>query len=95
MVLGINSAYLSRCSKRVLIGDDPSDDSKNDPSDLCESQTHTQAYLYLVIRLSNTLALHSDTPPGVVMCRSFATEEAQEPLDEVVNGRLYFLLFHL
>ena len=95
MVLGINCAYLSRCSKRVLFGDDPSDDSKIDPSYLCESQTHTQANLYLSIRLSNTLALHSDTPPGVVMCRSVATEEAQEPLDEVVDGCPYFLLFHL
>ena len=56
---------------------------------------YMKAKLYLLMRLSNTPALHSDTPPGVVMCRSVATEEAQEPLNKVIDGCLYFLLFHL
>lgn len=92
---GINCAYLSRCGRRVLFGDDPSDDSKNDPSNLCESQTHTQAKLYLLMRLSNTPPLDSDPPPSVMISRSVGTEEAQEPLDKVVDGCLYLLLFHL
>ena len=91
---GINCTYLSRCSKRVLFGGDPSDDSKNDPSNLCESQTHTQAKLYLLVRSSNAPPLDSDTPLGVAIGCSFTTEKAQEPLDKVIDGCLYFLLFH-
>ena len=73
---GINCTYLSRCSKRVVFGDDPSDDSKMIQAIYVKAKPILKQKLYLLMTLSNTPPLDGDTLSGIAVGRSDAAEEA-------------------